>query len=128
MRSVERHVLPELRQGRGRGPGVDAEPEIADVREALGRVNGHADRRVRALYRPRHHGNVLDLVEGAAIAESLPRPREANDLERLVEAGAILRQRHPEAVELARDRPAAHPELEPTAGKHVSGRRLLGGA
>src|SRR5262245_12041045 len=79
----------------------------------------------RALQGPRHHGDVLDLVEGAAIAEALFRPRQANDLERLVEAGAVLRERHAKPVKLAGDRAAAHPELEPAAGEHVGGRRLL---
>src|SRR5436189_6036757 len=102
MSAIERRVLPELRQGRGRRPGIDAEPQIADVREALGGVDGDADRRVRTLHRARHHGDVLDLVEGAAIAEALPRPRQTNDLERLVEAGAVLRHGYAKTVELAR--------------------------
>jgi len=102
--------------------------EVADVGEALGGVDGDADRRVRLLDGPRHHRDVLDLIERAAVAETLAGPRQADDLERLVEARAVLRHRHPKAVELARDRAPAHAELEAAAREHVRGRRLLGAA
>ncbi len=128
VRAIERHVLTQLRQGRGRRPGIDRHPQIADVREALGRMDGDADRRVRPLERARHHRDVLDLVVGAVIAEALLGPRPADDLERLVEASAVFRHGHAEAMELARNRASAHAELEATAGEQVRRRGLLGAA
>src|SRR5438445_800487 len=72
MLAIERHVLAKLGQGRGRGTRVDGESEVADVDEAFRRVDGDADGRMRLLHGPRHHREVLHLVELAAIAEALP--------------------------------------------------------
>ena len=58
-----------------------------------GECTPDADGRVRALQRPGHDREVVDLVEAAAIAEALLGPRQADDLERLVEARAVLRRR-----------------------------------
>src|SRR5439155_14555641 len=60
-----------------------------------------------------------------AMTEALSRPGEADDLERLVEARAVLRDVDLEAVELARDRAAADAELEASAGEDVRRRGLL---
>ena len=54
--------------------------------EALLAVHGHAQGRMGLLHGAGHHGELLDVVEPAAIAEPVTRPREADDLERLVEA------------------------------------------
>ena len=128
MLAVERHVLAKLRQGRGGRAGVDRQPEIADVRETLRRVNGDADRGVGPLQRLGHHGDILHVMESAAIAEALLRPRQTDDLERLVEACAVLGHGHTEAVELAGDRAPAHSEFQTPTGEQVGRGRLLGAA
>src|SRR5438128_5829054 len=115
MLAIERHVLAKLGQGRGRGTRVDGESEVADVGEAFRRVDGHADGRMRVLHGPRHHREVLHLVELPLIAEALLGPGEADDLERLVEAGAVLRHGHAESVELAWNRDPAQSELKTPA-------------
>src|SRR5438128_2557329 len=86
MLAIEGHVLAKLGQGRGRGTRVDGESEVADVGEAFRRVDGDADGRMRLLHGPRHHREVLHLVELAAIAEALLGPGEADDVERLGKA------------------------------------------
>ena len=126
--AIERHVLAELRQRRGGRPRVDRPALVADVREALRAVDGDADRRVRRLRRSRHHRDLFDVPERPAVAEAVARPREADDLECLVEARAVLRDVDLEAVELTRDRAAADAELEASAGEDVCRRGLLGAA
>ena len=123
--AIEGHVLAELRQRGGRGARIDGQPRVADVGEALRAVHGHADGRMRTLHGPRDHRQLLDVVEGAPIAEALLRPGEADDLQRLVEARAVLGQRDPEAVELAGNGAPPHAELEPSPGEDVGDGRLL---
>jgi hypothetical protein len=103
----------------------DRQAQAPDVREALPGVHRHPDRRVRLLQRPRHHRDVLDLVIRPVVAEPLARPGQPDDVERLAEAAPVLGHRNPEAVELARDRAAPHPELETAAGQDVGGGGLL---
>jgi hypothetical protein len=71
---------------------------------------------------------VVDVVEAAVIAEALLRPRQPDDVERLVEARAVVGQRHAEPVELGGNRAAADAELQPAARQQVRRRRLLGAA
>src|SRR5262245_18988581 len=125
MGTIERRVFAELRERCGRRPRIDGQPPISDVREALRRVDGDPDRRVGPLNRLGHHLDVFHLVERAAIAEALARPRQADDLESLVEAGAILGDGHAKAVELAGDGAAADPEVEASPGQDVRGRGLF---
>src|SRR5216683_7170261 len=108
MIAIERHVLAKLGQGRGRGARIDGEAQVADVGEALCRMDGHADGWMSPLDWPGHHREILHLVELTAIAEALLCPGQADDLERLIEAGAVLGHGHAESVELAGDRAPAH--------------------
>ena len=80
---------------------------------------------MRLLQRARDHLEILDLVERAVIAEAISRPRQADDVEALVEAGAVLFHGQAEAVELGGDRAPADSELEPSAGQEVGRRGLL---
>ncbi len=122
---VRGHALAQQRQRGGRRARVDGHAQLRDVGEALRRVHGHPDGRVRALERLRHHREVLDLVERPVVAEAVLRPGQADDVEALREARAILRDGHPEAVELGGNGAAAHPELEAAAREDVRGGRLL---
>src|SRR6185312_6601476 len=88
-------------------------------------MDGHPDRRVRALERLRYHREILDLVERPVVAEAVLRPGQADDVEALGEARAVLSDRHPEAVELAWDGAAPDPELETATREDVGGGRLL---
>ena len=63
--AVDPHALAELGQRGGRRPRVDGQAQVADVREALRRVDADADGRMRLLQRARDHLEVLDLVERA---------------------------------------------------------------
>src|SRR5215471_378231 len=55
--------------------------------------NRHPDRRMRLLYRPRPHRDVFIGPEFTSIGEYFLGPGLSDDLERLLEAGARLRQR-----------------------------------
>src|SRR5262245_1971272 len=77
------------------------------------------------LHGPGDHGELLDVVEPAAIAEPVTRPRETDDLARLVEARAVLGHGDAEAVKLRGDGAAAHPELEAPAREEIGGGDLL---
>ncbi len=119
------HALAQQGQRGGRRARVDRQPQLRDVGEALRRVHRDPDGRVRALERLRHHREVLDLVEPPVVAEAVLRPGQADDVEALGEAGAVLSDRDPEAVELGGNGAAAHPELEAAAREDVRGGRLL---
>ena len=80
------------------------------------------------LERPRLHRDVGDLVKAALVADPLRGPCAHDNLQRLLEALAAFVARHPEALEVHRDRAAPHAVLQPPAGQQVGGRRLLGGA
>src|SRR5262249_1114289 len=80
---------------------------------------------MRPLHGPGHHGELLDVVEPAVIAEPILRPREADDLERFVEARAVLGHGDAEAVELRRDGAAPHSELEAAPGQEIRSGYLL---
>src|SRR5215469_16586071 len=65
----------------------------------------HPDRRVRLLYRPRPHRDVFIGPEFTSIGEYFLGPGLSDDLERLLEAGARLRQLHVMDLVLPRDAP-----------------------
>src|SRR5262245_60642769 len=70
-------------------------------------------------------GKVLDPVELTIVAEAVPGPREADDLERLVEAGAILGNGHAKTVELRRDRTSSDAEFQAPTRQDIGRRSLL---
>src|SRR5262249_4887481 len=117
------HKLAKLRQRRGGGARVDGQAAVRDVGKALLAVHGHAQRRMRSLHGPGHHAELLDVVEPAVIAETVPRPCEADNLKRFVKARAVLRHGNAKAVELRGDGAAPHTEIEAPAREEIRGWR-----
>src|SRR5215468_5978153 len=89
-----------------------AEPRLADPREGLGRVRGHAQRWVRLLHGRGGHDGVLHGEEPALVAEALALPRLAHDREGLFEARGALTVRNAQPVVRTRAAAAAHAEIE----------------
>src|SRR5580700_10782477 len=83
---------------------------------------------MRLLERPGLHSYIGDLVKTALVGDPLFGPRAHDYFQRLLEALAALVARHPETLEVHRDRAAPRAVLQPPAGQQVGGGRLLGGA
>src|SRR6185437_10584112 len=78
----------------------------------LGAVGGDSYRRMRPLERPRLDRDVGDLVKAALVGEALTGPCAHDYFQRLLEALAALVARHPEALEVDRDRAAPDAVLQ----------------
>ena len=85
----------------------------------------HPDRRARLLHRARPQRHILVAPELAAVGKHLLGPRPGDDLERLVEAGARLRQRHVVDLVFARDA-AGKAGDQPPVRHAIEHRQLFG--
>jgi hypothetical protein len=106
----------------------DREPRAPRPLGRLGAVGGDAHGRVRPLHRPGRQREVRGLEASPAEREPLLAPRQADVVERLLEAGAALGHRHAEAGEVRRAAAAPHADLHAPAAQHVERRELLGHA
>ena len=89
------------------------------------RSRGHAKRRVRLLPRARAQQRVAHPVELALEAEPFAAPREAQDLDRLVEPPLALRVGDRVALVEPGEAAPPDPEVDPPAAHVVEGRDLL---
>src|SRR5262249_41050133 len=106
-------------------PHEDGQPELGDQGKRVGRVGGHANRRMRLLIRPRGDRGVLEAVELSLVAEGLALPRFLDDLERFAEARLALPVGNAEDVVRARGAAAPDAELEAPLAQVIDGGRFF---
>jgi hypothetical protein len=81
---------------------------------------------MRLLHRLGDHPDLGNRVVASLEGEPLPRPRAQHDLQRLLEALAILDLGHAVALELDRPVATAHADVEPASAEDVDHGQLLG--
>src|SRR5262249_6394716 len=107
-------------------PDEEPEPVPADPRKRLGRVGGHAERRIRLLHGRRRHDGILHREELALVAKALALPRLAHDGQRLLEARGALTVGNAEPIVRARAAAAADAEVEAALAQVIDGRDFFG--